>query len=351
MSGGPTVPATPALRVLFAGTPDVAVPALDALLSDPRIDVVAVLTNPDRPRGRRSAAVPPPVAARAVAAGIPVLQPERPGDVVAGLLALRADVAAVVAYGSLLPPEVLATTRLGFVNLHFSLLPRWRGAAPVQHAIRAGDEVTGVSVFVIDAGMDTGPLLRTRASAVPDGVDSGELLDTLAGLGAPLLIEGILALAAGERPVPQPQHGVTLAPKLRANDVELDWRASAEELDRRIRSVAPRPGAVTQLRGTRCKVAGTRVLVAAEPSDAAEPGTPADIDPAARPVTPGTVLSIGSEGAVVACGSGMLQVSRLQPAGRDWRSAEELARGRLLQPGDVLGVAVDDVLGRTLTAT
>jgi methionyl-tRNA formyltransferase len=321
MSGAPPVPAPPVLRVLFAGTPDVAVPALDALLADPRLEVVAVLTNPDRPRGRRGAPVPPPVAERAAAAGIPLLQPERPSDVVARLATLRADVAAVVAYGSLLPPEVLATTRLGFVNLHFSLLPRWRGAAPVQHAIRAGDAVTGVSVFLIDAGMDTGPILRTAELAVPEGADSGELLDTLARMGAPLLIEGLLALAAGEAPVPQPTEGVTMAPKLRADDLALDWRSSAVELDRRVRSASPRPGAVTELRGDRCKVAGTRVLD----------------DGVAAPHAPGTVVSIGPEGAVIACGSGLLEVALLQPAGRDWRRAEELERGRLLAPGDVLG--------------
>lgn len=334
------VPAMPVLRVLFAGTPEVAVPALDALLDDPRIEVVAVLTNPDRPRGRRGAPVPSPIAERAAAAGIPVLQPERPSEVVAGLMALRADVAAVVAYGSLLPPEVLASTRLGFVNLHFSLLPRWRGAAPVQHALRAGDAVTGVSVFVIDAGMDTGPLLRTRELQVPDGVDSGELLDLLAAVGAPVLIEGLLALAAGERSVRQLQVGATLAPKLRAGDAELDWRTSAVELDRHVRSVSPRPGAVTELRGARCKVARTRVLgaeVPPETSGAAEGG-------AVAPVAPGTVMSIGPAGAVVACGSGLLEVALLQPAGRAWRSADELGRGRMLAPGDVLGVPATDVL-------
>jgi methionyl-tRNA formyltransferase len=346
MSAAPMAPVPSVLRVLFAGTPEVALPALEALLADPRIEVVAALTNPDRPRGRRGEPVAPPVAVRARAAGVPVLQPERPADVVAALTALRADVAAVVAYGSLLPPEVLAATRLGFMNLHFSLLPRWRGAAPVQHAIRAGDAVTGVSVFVIDEGMDTGPLVRTRALDVPEGIESGALLELLADLGAPLLVEGLLALAAGERPVPQPEDGVTLAPKLSSADMVLDWGASAVELDRRVRSVSPRPGAVTELRGERCKVAGTRVH---EPHGGGDGSDAAGDVAGAQP--PGTVMSVGPDGALIACGSGMLEVARFQPAGRGWREAAELARGRMLAPGDVLGTPSVDVRGGTPTSS
>ena len=146
------------VRVVFAGTPDIALPGLEALVTDPRTEVVGVLTNPARPRGRHGTPVEPPVALRARELGLTVLQPERPRAALAALAELRADVGAVVAYGALLPPDVLAVPASGWVNLHFSLLPRWRGAAPVQHAIRAGDRVTGVTVFRLDEGMDTGPV-------------------------------------------------------------------------------------------------------------------------------------------------------------------------------------------------
>jgi methionyl-tRNA formyltransferase len=165
------------VKVLFAGTPEVALPALDLLVADPRFDVVAVLTNPDRPRGRSATPQPSAVASRARDLGVPLLQPERVRDAADAIRGSGADVGAIVAYGSILPPAVLEALPLGFVNLHFSLLPRWRGAAPVQHAIRAGDTVTGVTAFRLDAGMDTGPVLRTLERPISDGMDAGALLD------------------------------------------------------------------------------------------------------------------------------------------------------------------------------
>lgn len=311
-------PARP-VRVVVAGTPDVAVPALDALVSDPRTEVVGVLTNPARPRGRRGDPVEPPMAVRARALGLPVLQPERPRDAVADLAALGADVGAIVAYGALLPAAVLAVPAAGWVNLHFSLLPRWRGAAPVQHALSAGDAVTGVTVFRLDEGMDTGPILRTAELPVPDGAEAGSLLATLADLGAPLLVEGALAAAAGEPGRPQPAAGASTAPRLRPADARVDWTGPADAVARGIRAVTPRPGASTTVGARRMKVAGATAVARA----------------AAAPA--GTVLGLDGDAVVVACGTGAVRLERLQPEGRRWASAGDAVRGRALAVGEVLG--------------
>lgn len=313
------------LRVLLAGTPDVAVPTLDLLTGDGRFAVVGVLTNPDRPRGRSRTPVPSSVAVRAAELGLPLLRPERVGDAVDALAATGADVGAVVAYGSILPRAVLDALPLGFVNLHFSLLPRWRGAAPVQHAIRAGDAVTGVSAFRLDEGMDTGPVLRTLEVPIEGDVDAGVLLDRLAHVGAPVLAEALLAVASGEAGAPQPSDGATRAPRIGPADARIDWSADADAVARRIRSVTPRPGATTTVAGERCKVAGARPLPA---------GADGRTVPAAAP---GTVLAAGDDGLHVACGGGAVRIDRVQLAGRAWASAGDAARGRLLTVGTVLG--------------
>lgn len=307
------------LRVLFAGTPEVAVPSLTLLDDDPRFEVVAVLTNPDRPRGRSGTPVPSPVATEAGERRIPILRPERVADAAAAIGASGAAVGAVVAYGSILPARVLEALPLGFVNLHFSLLPRWRGAAPVQHAVRAGDPVTGVSAFRLDAGMDTGPVLRRLEVGVPDDADAGDLLTVLAAQGAPVLADGLLAVAAGELGQPQPDVGVTMAPRLAPEDAVVDWREDAASVARRVRSVTPRPGARTTLDGALLKLAGVRVRAE---GDAAPPGR---------------VLGVHEGRLEVACGTGTLLVERLQPAGRAWMSAEDALRGRRLAVGTVLG--------------
>jgi len=312
------------LRVLFAGTPEVAVPTLAALLGDERFEVVGVLTNPDRPRGRRAEPQSPPVALAARAAGIPILQPERARDAIEDIAALAPDIAAVVAYGALLPEDVLDRVPHGFLNLHFSLLPRWRGAAPVQHAVRAGDEVTGVSVFVLDRGMDTGPLLRRVEVPLPATADAGDLLDELALVGAPVLLDALLARAAGEAPVPQPSEGVTLAPKLTAADATVDFSLPASVVARRIRSVSPRPGAMTSWGERKVKVAAPLVA----------PSGGGGLEPVA--VVPGTVIRAGAE-VVVACGEGLLSLGRLQLEGRRWLPADEFVRGTRLTVGTVLG--------------
>jgi methionyl-tRNA formyltransferase len=311
------------LRVLFAGTPEVALPSLDLLLADERFDVVAVLTNPDRPRGRSARPEPSPVAARAHELGLTLLQPERPMDALEAIAATGAEVGAVVAYGALLPERVLGALPHGFVNLHFSVLPRWRGAAPVQHAIRAGDTTTGATVFRLDRGMDTGAVLRTLERPMPEGMEAGGLLTLLAVEGAPLLAEGLLALAAGEEPREQTRDGVTLAPKLGPADAEIDWTAEADEIARIVRSVTPRPGAHTELGPDRLKLAGVTVLPA---SDVA----------AGTGVVPGTVHA-DAEGIIVSCGRGALRIEHVQFPGRPWSTAAEQVRGRRLTTGMVLG--------------
>jgi methionyl-tRNA formyltransferase len=315
-------PAARPARVLFAGTPDVALPALEALVADPRLEVVGVLSNPARPRGRRGAPVDPPVAARARELGLPVLQPERPAAVVADLAATAPDVGAVVAYGALLPPAVLAVPAAGWVNLHFSRLPRWRGAAPVQHAVRAGDPETGVTVFRLDAGMDTGPILRQVTVPLRPDAEAGAVLAELAVLGAPVLVEGALAAVAGEPGRAQPSAGVTAAPRLGPGAGVVPWGADAAEVVRAVLSVTPRPGAVTTRAGRPLKVAGVSL----------DPGSEAGPD-----VRPGTVLGSEGDAVRVACGRGSVRVARVQPAGRRWTTAAEALRGRALGVGDVLG--------------
>jgi methionyl-tRNA formyltransferase len=315
------------VRVLFAGTPDVALPALEALAADPRILLVGALTNPPRPRGRSGAPVDPPVAARARELGLPVLQPERPASAHDDIVALAPDVGAVVAYGALLPASVLALPVAGWVNLHFSLLPRWRGAAPVQHAIRAGDAVTGVSVFRLEAGMDTGAVLRRTTVPLRSDADAGTVLAELAALGAPLLLEGALAAAAGEPGAPQDDEGVTLAPRLGPDAGRIDWSSDAPEVVRAILAVTPRPGASTRRRG--------RTLKLADPA--------LDVTPIPQGTVPGTVLGHAGDGegagVVIACGRGAVRIGRLQPEGRRWAAATEVLRGRGVAVGDVLGDA------------
>jgi methionyl-tRNA formyltransferase len=319
---GATVSPVP-LRVLFAGTPDVAVPALTALIEDPRFEVVAVLTNPDRARGRSSSPQRSAVAELAHHHDLPLLQPMRPVDAIDDIRSLGAHVGAVVAYGALLPRRVLETLPLGFINLHFSLLPRWRGAAPVQHAIAAGDRVTGVSVFRLDEGMDTGPLLRTAEVELSDTVDAGDLLADLARVGAPLLLEGLLAVAAGEQGKAQRAEEVTLAPKLRPEDARIDWSLPATAVAACIRSLTPRPGALTTFRGQRLKLAA--------PSPAPLQVTASPIDP-----PPGAVVAL--DGVLqVACGEGTVRIGRLQPEGRRWLEADEFINGQRIRVGELLG--------------
>ncbi|WEV79245.1 methionyl-tRNA formyltransferase [Janibacter cremeus] len=244
------------MRLIFAGTPQVAVPSLRAL-SDSDHEVVAVVTRPDARVGRGRRLEPSPVKTVAQELGLPVLTPASPRDpdFVAELTALAPDCCPVVAYGALLPREVLDIPTHGWVNLHFSLLPAWRGAAPVQRAIIAGDEITGASTFLIEAGLDTGPVLGTMTERIRPDDTAGALLDRLADAGAPLLLATMDGVATGDlEPRPQPTEGVSHAAKLTVDDARVDLAHPAMAVDRHIRGCTPAPGAWTTFRGERLKL-------------------------------------------------------------------------------------------------
>ncbi|WP_420111619.1 methionyl-tRNA formyltransferase, partial [Pseudactinotalea sp.] len=244
------------MRVLFAGTPAVAVPALDALLSSDH-DVVGVLTRPPAPHGRKRVMTPSPVHERALEAGLPVITSNKPhaDETVGELRSLGADVAAVVAYGALLREPALSLLEHGWVNLHFSLLPAWRGAAPVQHALMAGDEITGASTFRIEAGLDTGPVYGSMTESIRPIDTAGTLLDRLSTSAAPLLVGTLDAIADGSaQPVPQSVEGVCMAPQLTSADAEIDWRLPGHVIDRRIRGLTPAPGAWSTHETARFKI-------------------------------------------------------------------------------------------------
>ncbi len=305
---------SPTRRIAFFGTPDVAVASLRALVAADDLDVVAVVTNPDRPRGRSKQPVPPPVKVAAEELGIEVLQPQRPREVLDRLVALELDAVAIVAYGAILPRDVLDAGGRGFVNLHFSLLPRWRGAAPVQAAIRAGDAETGVTCFVLDEGMDTGPVLRTWRTPIGPQESSGELLERLAEAGAPVLVDAIRALLDGEEPVAQPAEGATVAGKVTPDDVALDLSESAESLSRLVRSADPAPGAHTTFRGRRLKVWRARAIRTKD----------GDV--------PGRLSGREDDGIVVATGDGGLVLQEVQPEGKARMDGVAFANG--YQPTD-----------------
>jgi methionyl-tRNA formyltransferase len=249
------------VRLVFAGTPAVAVPSLDALLAS-RHEVLAVLTRPDAPSGRGRSVAASPVAERAQAAGIDVLRPPTPRDpeFLERLRALAPDCCPVVAYGALVPPGALEIPRHGWVNLHFSLLPAWRGAAPVQHAVLHGDDVTGATTFLLEQGMDTGPVFGTLTEAVRPTDTSGDLLDRLATAGAELLVATLDGIETGDvTAVPQPADGVSMAPKLGTADAQVDWSTPAMRVDRLVRACTPAPGAWTVLRGDRLGLGPVRL--------------------------------------------------------------------------------------------
>ena len=296
------------MRICFFGTPDPAVPALEAFLADPEVEVVAVVTNPDRPSGRGYKLTPPPVKVTAEAAGVPVWQPVKAREILDDLRDAAPDACAVVAYGALLPQDVLDAGGAGFVNLHFSLLPAWRGAAPVQHSVLAGDARTGVSCFVLDAGMDTGPILDVQAVDVGPEETAGELMARLAVLGAPVLVRSVKGLVDGSMP-PQPQdhEAATLAPKITTDDARLQWALGAVAVHRAVRAFNPVPGAWTTLRGERLKVH----RVARDP----------------RSGDPGTVIDTTPEGPLVGCGDTSVVLLDVQPAGKPRMAGAAFSNG------------------------
>jgi methionyl-tRNA formyltransferase len=309
------------MRLLFAGTPDVALPTLRALVASTH-EVVAVLTRPPAPAGRGRTLTPSPVAGLAAALGIEVLTPRSLNDpaMVDQIADLHVDCAPVVAYGGLVPPTLLDVPTHGWVNLHFSLLPAWRGAAPVQHAILHGDAVTGATTFRLEAGLDTGPVYGVQTETVRPEDTAGDLLGRLAGSGAHLMLATLDAIADGSiRPVPQAWQGVSLAPRLTPADGELDWREPALALDRRARACTPSPGAWTTFRGTRLKLGPLRPR------------------PERTDLAPGQ-LAVGRAEVLVGTGSFGLQLGQVSPAGKPAMAADAWARGA--RPGD------DERLGR-----
>jgi methionyl-tRNA formyltransferase len=298
------------------GTPDFALPVLDALAAAGHT-IVRVYTRPPRRADRGRKLRPSPVHAAAEALGIPVATPEsfRDGQVLVDFAALEIDAAVVVAYGLILPRAALDAPRLGCFNLHASLLPRWRGAAPIQRAIMAGDAVTGVCVMAMDAGLDTGPVLACRETPIGAQDTARTLHDRLAGIGAALMVETLAALAAGEvSTTPQPAAGVTYAAKIGKAEARVDWTRSAATLDAHIRGLSPSPGAWCEIGGERVK------LLMAMPEDGAG--------------DPGEVLD---DRLLVACGAGALRIVTLQRAGKGAMAAATFLRGFPVPRGARLG--------------
>lgn len=297
------------MRVLFAGTPAVAVPSLDALVGA-GFDVVAVLTRPDAPLGRKRVLTPSPVAARAAELGIGVIRAAKVDAAVTEQIAAAApDVAAIVAYGGLIPRPALDIPRHGWINLHFSLLPAWRGAAPVQRSLIAGDDVTGAVTFLLEEGLDTGPVFGTLTEAVRPDDTAGALLERLSHSGAVLLTQTLSAVDAG-RAAAVPQQGeVSLAPKLTLEDGRLDWQQPALAIGRRARGVTPEPGAWTTLDGQRIKL---------------EPVILRPGDPALKPGH----LALAGKSVLVGTGSHPVELTRVQPSGKKMMTAADWARGQ-----------------------
>jgi methionyl-tRNA formyltransferase len=308
------------MRLAFAGTPDAAVPTLRALLDSARHEVVAVITRPAAPAGRGRRRSESPVAALARAAGVAVLTPKRPAEpeFLAELAGLEVDCCPVVAYGALLPPAALAVPRHGWVNLHFSLLPAWRGAAPVQHALLRGDDVTGASTFLIEAGLDTGPVYGVVTESIGPTDTAGDLLARLATSGAGLMTATMDGIEDGSLiAVPQSADGVSLAPKVSVDDARIDWATPGRHVDRSVRACTPAPGAWTTFRGERLKVGPVRLR-------------------GANDLAPGE-LQVAKAGVSVGTASIDVELGLVQPPGKRPMPAPDWARGARIEDGERLG--------------
>ncbi|WP_456372168.1 methionyl-tRNA formyltransferase [Thiolapillus sp.] len=307
------------LRIVFAGTPDFSVPPLLSLLESPH-ELVAVYTQPDRPAGRGRKLVASPVKSAAQDKGIPVHQPAtlRDSDAVAQLRALRPDLMVVVAYGLILPEEVLAIPRLGCVNIHASILPRWRGAAPIQRAIQAGDAKSGVSIMRMDKGLDTGPVYLIRSLELAADETGGSLHDKLSVLGAEALMEALPGIADGSlRPQPQDHSKATYAAKLDKKEARIDWRQPAQQIERQVRAFNPWPVAFSRYENANLRIWEAHAIdgVMAEP---------------------GTVMSATRDGIDVSTGDALLRVTRLQMPGKRAMDARDFINSQSIQ-GIVLG--------------
>jgi len=309
------------MKLVFAGTPEVAAPALDALIASGRHEVAAVVTRPDAPAGRGRRLVASPVAERAEEAGIEVLKPVKPRDpeFLERLREIAPDCCPVVAYGALLPRVALDIPAHGWVNLHFSLLPAWRGAAPVQHSIMAGDEITGASTFLIEEGLDSGPVYGTVTEEIRPTDTSGDLLTRLAFAGAGLLAATMDGIADGTlKAVPQPTEGITVAPKITVEDARVDWAAPALRVDRVVRGCHPSPGAWTTFRGERLK------LIQVQPV------------PDRTDLAPGA-LAVGKNSVHVGTGSYGVELLWVQAQGKKPMKAADWARGVRIADGETVG--------------
>jgi methionyl-tRNA formyltransferase len=317
------------LRIIFMGSAQLACPTVQALADHPEFDLLAVVTQPDRPKGRHLKVVFSEVKALAVARGLPVLQPERArGEPFLNeLRQLEPELIVVVAYGQILPPAILELPRYGCLNVHTSLLPKYRGAAPIQWAILEGDTVTGVTIMKMDAGLDTGPILTRRSVPIGSEDNAQTLHDTLAHTGAELLIDTIPRYVSGEiTPQPQPAEGSTYARKITKEDGRLDWRQPANQLHNRIRAFTPWPGTFTfQMMGGKPRLLKIWKAEVIEVSSAG----------------PGKILETGSEGIVVGCGESALKILELQPEGGRRMSAEEFLRGHPLRKGDEFSISAN----------
>jgi methionyl-tRNA formyltransferase len=313
------------LRVAFAGTPQFALPALAALVASPH-ELVGVLTQPDRQSGRGRRISPSPVKLAAQSYGVPLAQPAslKTPEALAAFGTWRPDALVVVAYGLILPPAVLELPPLGCLNIHASLLPRWRGAAPIARAILAGDGETGVTIMKMDAGLDTGPILLQRRIAIDPHTTSARLSETLGLLGAETLIEALAQVASGTaRPQPQPAEGATYAAKLQKSEASIDWQSSALVIERRVRAFNPWPIAETRFREESLRILAAHAL-------------PGSVHGRA-PHQAGTVVAVEREAIVIACGEGRLAVTELQRAGRKALSAAQFAHAGQISVGQCLG--------------
>src|SRR5574337_827876 len=305
------------MRLVFAGTPETALPALQRLIDSPRHEVVGVLTRPDAASGRRGHAPPSPVAQLALDHAIPVLRPAKPNvaDSVAELAELAPDCCPTVAYGALLGAGLLAIPPRGWVNLHFSLLPAWRGAAPVQAAIAAGDAVTGATTFRIEPALDSGPVYGVVTETIRPTDTAGDLLDRLAVSGAELLATTLDGIADGAlTPVPQSVDGVSYASKITVEEARVRWDLPAQAVERRIRAVTPHPGAWTMIGDQRVKIGPLHVAV-----------------PAPRPLQPGEI-HVNPHQVWVGTGSEPVRLGQIQPPGKKLMDAADWARGARLDP-------------------
>ncbi len=309
-----------ALRIVFCGTPAFAVPSLQRLIAEPDLEVAGVVTQPDRPRGRRGEIQSSAVKQAAVAAGISVYQPEKikSDEGYEYFQRIAPDAVVIIAYGQIISPRLIAIPRLGWINLHASLLPKYRGAAPINWAIINGEQRTGLTTMQIDAGLDTGPLLLKYETGIAADETAPELTARLADAGAALIVQTLQELASGKiTPTPQDNSQTSLAPILKKEDGRIDWQLSAFKIYNRMRGMQPWPGAFTTLRGKNCQTWGK------------------PLKPVALGGTPGVILPTKEDGLLVICGGQtVLRVEHVQLEGRTRVTAAEFLRGARIEPGE-----------------